>query len=365
MDKKKLILIIEDEYDIRADLKETLTLNNYEVITAENGFDGFEKIIKYSPELIICDVVMPIMNGHELLALIRKNERIANIPFLFLTAKSDYEEMREGMDLGADDYLLKPFNHSVLINAIESRLEKSHLQKSIYETKIENIKNSIFRSIPHEIRTPLNGILNNSYWVINNIQKLSLDEIKQSINIINCDANRLNRLFENYIFYIKLKDLIQDKEELKEIKESYTNLPSTIINDICNFIFSDKENQFVVSVKNDINKLKINEHHFNKVIYELLDNAKKFSDKNSKIIIKTQSDKDKFSFEVENKGVEFPKDKINIIEELNQFDRSIYEQSGVGLGLGLCTIILKIYNSNLEIISDQNKTSVKFTLNLN
>jgi DNA-binding response OmpR family regulator len=364
MNKNKLILVIEDEYDIRSDLKETLQLNNYEVITAENGFDGFEKIVKYNPDLIICDVVMPIMNGYELLTLIRKNERIANIPFLFLTAKSDYDEIREGMNLGADDYLLKPFNHKILINAIVSRLEKSNLQKSIYENKIENIKNSIFRSIPHEIRTPLNGILNNSNWIINNIQQLSLDEIKKGISLINCDANRLNRLFENYIFYIKLKNLIQDDSELQEVMESFTHLPNSIVNDICNFIFSDKSNQFVVSVKNDINKLKINEHHFNKIIYELLDNAKKFSDINSKIIIKTQSDNNKFIFEVENYGVEFPKDKIELISELTQFNRSSNEQSGLGLGLGLCIMILNIYNSKLSITSEDNKTIVSFSLDI-
>ncbi len=362
MKTKKLILVIEDEIEIRNDLKESLLLNDYEVLTAENGFEGFEKIVKYNPDMIICDVMMPVMNGHELLSLIRKNERIANIPFLFLTAKSDYDDIREGMDLGADDYLVKPFDYNTLLKALNTRLEKSNLQQSIYQNKIDNIKNSIFRSIPHEIRTPLNGILNNSEWIISNINKLNLNELKNNIKEINADAIRLNRLFENYIFYTKIKLLIQDKEAVEEVKESHTNLPNSIINDICNYIFNDKTSTFVLSVRNDVTKLNINEHHFSKLIFELVDNAKKFSDKNSIIKISCEYSNDKYTFKIENEGLEFPKDKIDMIAEFSQFNRSSFEQSGVGLGLCICANILDIYESKLNIISKQNITVISFTI---
>lgn len=362
MKSKKLILVIEDEIEIRNDLKESLLLNDYEVLTAENGFEGFEKIVKYNPDMIICDVMMPVMNGHELLTLIRKNERIANIPFLFLTAKSDYDDIREGMELGADDYLVKPFDYNTLLKALNTRLEKSNLQQSIYKNKIDNIKNSIFRSIPHEIRTPLNGILNNSEWMIGNIDKLNLNELKNSIKEINADAVRLNRLFENYIFYTKIKLLIQDNEAIDEAKNSKTNLPNSIVNDICNYLFNDKNNSFVMSVRNDITILNINEHHFSKLIFELVDNAKKFSNKNSLIKIFCEFSNNKYTFKIENDGLEFPKDKIDMISEFSQFNRNSFEQSGIGLGLCICANILDIYDSKLNIETNQNKTIITFTL---
>ena len=362
MKSKKLILVIEDEFEIRNDLKESLLFNDYEVLTAENGFEGFEKIVKYNPDMIICDVMMPVMDGHELLSLISKNERIANIPFLFLTAKSDYEDIREGMELGADDYLVKPFDYNTLLKALNTRLEKSNLQQSIYKNKIDNIKNSIFRSIPHEIRTPLNGILNNSEWMIENIDKLNLNELKNSMKEINSDAVRLNRLFENYIFYTKIKLLIQDEEAINESKSSITNLPNSIINDICNYIFNDKNNSFVMSVRNDVNTLNIDEHHFSKLIFELVDNAKKFSDKNSMIKISCEFSNKLYTFKIENEGLEFPKDKIDLIAEFSQFSRNTFEQSGVGLGLCICANILDIYNSKLNIESNNNKTVISFTL---
>lgn len=121
---KKKILIIEDQLEVRENIEELLELSNYEPITAENGKVGIKKALEVKPDLILCDIMMPEMDGYEVLYLLGKNPDVANIPFIFLTAKSEQTDFRKGMNLGADDYITKPFEEIELLNAVERRLNK-------------------------------------------------------------------------------------------------------------------------------------------------------------------------------------------------------------------------------------------------
>ncbi len=119
------ILLVEDNEDIRENTAEILELADYEVITASNGKEGFQKALETNPDVIICDIMMPVLDGYGLLHLVQKNETLRNIPFIFLTAKTERLDFRKGMELGADDYLTKPFTELELMNAIEIRLKKA------------------------------------------------------------------------------------------------------------------------------------------------------------------------------------------------------------------------------------------------
>ena len=123
--EKKTILVIEDNLDIREGTQEILDLTgDYDVITAENGKIGVELAIKHQPDLILCDIMMPELDGYGVLYMLNKFENTMHIPFIFLTAKSERSDMRKAMEMGADDYLIKPFDDIELLNAIESRLRK-------------------------------------------------------------------------------------------------------------------------------------------------------------------------------------------------------------------------------------------------
>jgi CRP-like cAMP-binding protein/CheY-like chemotaxis protein len=121
----KKILIIEDNADVRENLAEILELSNYEPITAENGKIGVEKAIREQPDLILCDIMMPELDGFGVLHILSKNQKTSDIPFIFLTAKSEKEDFRRGMSLGADDYITKPFDDVQLMQTVESRLRKT------------------------------------------------------------------------------------------------------------------------------------------------------------------------------------------------------------------------------------------------
>ena len=136
----KKILLIEDNDDIRNNTSEILELSNYKVIMAENGKIGVEKAIVEKPDLIICDIMMPGLDGFGVLHSIHKNEAIKNTPFIFLTAKTERNDFRKGMDLGADDYITKPFTGTELLNAVNSRLEKNQSLRQVLTSDLEDVQ---------------------------------------------------------------------------------------------------------------------------------------------------------------------------------------------------------------------------------
>jgi DNA-binding response OmpR family regulator len=139
----KKILIIEDNEDVRENTADILELANYKVITAENGAIGIEKAKQNKPSLILCDIMMPELDGYQVLEALSDHNNTARIPFIFLTAKAEKSDMRKGMNLGADDYLTKPFNEKELLDAIESRLKKHNFLKKEFSRTIEGVSQFI------------------------------------------------------------------------------------------------------------------------------------------------------------------------------------------------------------------------------
>ncbi len=140
---EKLILIIEDNEEIRENIAEILELGGYRVILAENGKEGIKMSHGERPDLIICDIMMPELDGYGVLHLLSKNAMTENIPFIFLTAKSEKIDFRKGMNMGADDYLTKPFDDVELLNAIETRLKKYELLTTQFSKNAEGLNEFI------------------------------------------------------------------------------------------------------------------------------------------------------------------------------------------------------------------------------
>lgn len=146
------VLLIEDDVVLRENTAELLELSNYDIITAPNGKVGVEMAIENLPDIVVCDIMMPELDGYGVLEALSKNENTKYIPFIFLSAKTERKDVRRGMDLGADDYITKPFEEEELISAIESRIAKASILKDIHEAK--NVDND-----DSEIRT-LNDLKN-------------------------------------------------------------------------------------------------------------------------------------------------------------------------------------------------------------
>jgi len=136
---KKKALIIEDNNDIRENVVEILELAGYTVFAADNGKTGVDLAVKNLPDIILCDIMMPELDGYGVLYMLNKNPQMASIPFIFLTAKAERLDLRKGMEMGADDYLTKPFDDMELLNAIETRLNKKEKQETFYSRSLEHL----------------------------------------------------------------------------------------------------------------------------------------------------------------------------------------------------------------------------------
>lgn len=123
----KKILLIEDNADVRETTATILELAQYTVVTAQNGKDGVEAALRELPDIVVCDIMMPLLDGYGVLHMLSRNDKTASIPFIFLSAKAERVDFRKGMDMGADDYITKPFEEVELLSAIESRLKRSEL----------------------------------------------------------------------------------------------------------------------------------------------------------------------------------------------------------------------------------------------
>ncbi len=196
----KSILLIEDNDDIRDNTAEILELSNYEVITAKNGKTGVEKAIEHKPNLIICDIMMPVLDGYGVLHAVHKNDSIKNTPFIFLTAKAERSDFRRGMESGADDYITKPFDGTELLNAVNSRLKKHELLKKELSPGINGLQQLMQVSHGKDILQSL-------------AEDRNINKYKKKQTIYN-EGNRPNSLF--YVLKGKVKTC-KTNEDGKEL----------------------------------------------------------------------------------------------------------------------------------------------------
>lgn len=350
---KKKILVIEDEEMVRDGLVDLLTNDRYEVKSAENGEKGLELARQYFPDLILCDIMMPGIDGYKVLELLHKDDAFVMTPFIFLTAKSERDNMREGMSLGADDYISKPFKAHELVEAIDARFTKEQIIKDKSESKLNELRLAISTILPHEFRTPLNGILGSSQLLLEYSDTMDKEEIKTLYENINLSATRLNKLIINYLFYTELELLTRDKKRLAQFQtDSILYEPSKSIIEILN-IYSKKNNR-ENDLKIDLNDASIRIHtdHFQKIIEEITDNAFKFSKQGQLISVNSITDSSYYKIIIRDNGRGIHKKTLSDIGAFVQFDRKIYEQQGSGLGLIIAYKLLQIYNGKFKIDSN-------------
>jgi CRP-like cAMP-binding protein/CheY-like chemotaxis protein len=133
------VLVIEDNYEIRENIVEILQMANYTVYAADNGKKGVEMALKNNPDIILCDIMMEELDGYGVLYLLNKHDETNAIPFIFITAKTQRQDLRKGMEMGADDFLIKPFDDLELLSAIESRLKKREQQKNHFSKSMQQL----------------------------------------------------------------------------------------------------------------------------------------------------------------------------------------------------------------------------------
>ncbi|SKB13264.1 Response Regulator Receiver Signal Transduction Histidine Kinase [Planktothrix sp. PCC 11201] len=355
----KKILVIEDDLNVRSIILDILEAEEFLGVGAEDGETGVKLAKEILPNLIICDVMMPALDGYQVLEELRSYQATATIPFIFLTAKSTSADLRQGMNLGADDYLTKPFTHQDLLAAIHSRIQKHETFEQKNKKQLDELRNNITLSLPHELRTPLNGIIGTTQLLMSDFEEMSPDEIQEMLENISISATRLYRLTCNFLLYADLELLNRDPQRLKYFPKGVISDPEILIKNVVEN--KRKESSYIDhELYFEIEKLALNipEEIFNKIIEELIDNAIKFSDFNDLISVKGYKIMNRYCLELINSGRGMTAEQIARIGAYQQFERHIYEQQGSGLGLILVKRLVEFYQGDMEIESIPGKTTI-------
>ncbi|MGD1704896.1 hybrid sensor histidine kinase/response regulator [Dapis sp. BLCC M229] len=347
----KKILVIEDDKSILTIITDILEAEDFVVIGAKNGRVGIEKAQQEIPHLILCDVMMPEVDGYGVLKSLRENLVTEAIPFIFLTAKSTKADLREGMELGADDYLTKPFTRDELMKAINTRLDKQSVIKRRTQEQLDDLRSSITLSLPHELRTPLNGIIGYSQLIIEDFQDLEENEIFTMLENINVSAHRLYRLIQNFLLYTDLELLSRDRDRLQLFKTGSLSNPKSIIRDVALEKAKNFNRLKDLDIASENVNLKISEPNFRKIIDELLDNAFKFSPPGTKVQLIGRLLQNIFAVDFIDHGTGMSINEIANVGAYKQFNRKIYEQQGSGLGLVIAKRMTELHNGKLIIQS--------------
>lgn len=353
--QKKKILVIEDTDTVRNNIATILELEGYTVVQAANGEEGIEKAFTERPDLIICDILMPKKDGLEVLETIRKTEELKTIPFVFLTARAERSDIRSGMSKGADDYLTKPFEVDELLTTVQRQLEKSASIQQDITQKIEELKTSLSYSLPHEFRTALNGIIGYAEILLQSTssgETLSQNELLEIGTTIKQSALRLYRISENFLLYTQLRFIMQDSEEQARLRRNRTNEPAEVLEETALSIASqyNRTNDLLLQIEKEL-PIAISYQNWQKILYELIDNAFKFSDAGTFVEIFATVENDLYTVYIRDKGIGMEEEQIKNLASYRQFNRNIYEQQGVGLGLAIAQLLVAIHNGTLTITS--------------
>ncbi|MGQ9889712.1 MAG: hybrid sensor histidine kinase/response regulator [Aggregatilineales bacterium] len=363
----KRILVIEDEYSLRRDIMEMLAFEGYEVDGAENGAAGIAQAQRQLPDLIICDIMMPEIDGYGVLDALRRNEATAAIPFIFLTARTDKVDQRHGMEQGADDYLTKPFTVQELLKSVDTRLRRHRDIEQVSERRLENLRDSIILAMPHELRTPLTVIMGFSDLLKADCETISPDRVHEMAEHISQAASRLYHMIENYLVYAQTEIIVADPNSKDLLRSHETLEPRIVVEDqaIQRAQFYNRESDLSLEVQ-DAPGVRILEDYLKKAVSEIVDNAFKFSAPETPVCVSATVEQGAFyTIKVRNRGRGMTAEQIAQVGAYMQFNRRFYEQQGSGLGLIIARRLAELHGGQLEIESAVDAdTTVTLTLPL-
>jgi DNA-binding response OmpR family regulator/two-component sensor histidine kinase len=347
------ILIIEDEEPLRQTLAERLTMEGFRVTTAADGEAGLSRIKEEPPDLILCDIMMPRLDGYGVLRALQLDPQTAAIPFIFLTAKTDPPQVRDGMELGADDYLCKPVAKANLLAAIRTRLWKREQQQEVVEHEVEVARQDVMRKLPHELLSPLMSLLSGSQLLESADHTMSIAAIRELGRSMRLSAQRLHRMIRRFLLHAELQAAGHHPEAQAKLRGtshiSATALTSALAEHLARHDSrTDDLRLHLIDVE-----VVMDLTHFCELVAQLVDNAFKFSPPGSVVQIDlVLLPNAGCVLTVRDQGRGMTPDQIRQVGAFRQFDSDVWAQPGTGLGLALVRQLVALYCGSLELTSD-------------
>lgn len=353
------VLLIDDDPALLKTLEATLRAKGFRTLAADNGLHGLELARAQSPDLIISDIQMELGDGYSVLETLRREPATLAIPLILMTGMASSESMRHGMELGADDYLAKPFSQKELLAAIQGRLDRHRALAKQAQSKLDDLRMKLSLMLPHELKTPLTAVLSLGEQLKSYPGELTPSELSSIGTHLVQAGERLRRLIQNFLLYSETELLLRDSAQAARLKQPERFAVLETIETVARAVAQrhrrpgDLRLELAASLY-----ARISPELLAKTLDELLDNAFKFSRPGSTVVVRGSVKDQNMLLSITDKGCGMRPAQITGVGAFVQFDREAREQQGTGLGLTLARRITALHQGNLTIQSqpDQGTT---------
>lgn len=345
-----IVLVIEDEDMSRDLVLDALQNFGYMAIGAASGAEGIQMAKSYLPDLVLSDINMDNGDGYSVVTALRQSPQTASMRIILMTGRASRIGMRQSMELGADDYLAKPFTFQELQGALQVQLKKKHLAEKEAQKKLEKIRTNIATSLPHELRTPLTAILGFSSIMATQSTTLEGHEITEIAHTIHGSALRLQRLFENFLMFSHIELLETDPEEARRLVQKKNQAAPLLAKSA-----QAKAQQYGrpgdLVLRLSHANVAVSKDYLTKIADEILDNAFKFSSPGTPVTVQGQAEHGTMAVTIQDRGRGMNAEEIPEMGAFNQFGRATHEQQGVGLGLTISARLVRLHGGTFAIQS--------------
>ncbi|HUI31010.1 MAG TPA: response regulator [Candidatus Acidoferrales bacterium] len=362
MPDSPLILLVDDEQANLELFSTILTEEGYRVLSAARGDDALHLLETSKPDLIISDIYMPEMGGFEFYEKVQKVQELRSVPFIFLSALSDWQHVREGKELGADDYLTKPVDIDELVTTVKGKLKRAASLRSAMQSEFETLKEQILSTLSHELNTPLTYIIGFSEIIGNSESPIPMDELKEFAGLIRQGGDRLKNFVDDFLEAVQIDSGKTAEYYSRSKKEFNLSESITLLSREYAMVATEKNVQFQSDVPDEL-RVMGSETLIRDAIGRILSNAVKFTSEGN-VKVCARPDGNIVQLEIADTGVGIPEKELpRVCEKFYQVNKDKQQQQGAGLGLYIANNLAKINHCELAISSIEG-VGTKVTLDI-
>lgn len=366
------ILVIEDEQILREEVVKWLKLEDYETLSAPDGLAGVSEALAHKPDLIVCDITMPILDGHGVLVELRANPITADTPFIFVTARAAYEDLRQGMDLGADDYITKPFGREELLQAIRTRLGKKAVEENRREREVSlwkqaleeekeqrQLKAKLIGMFSHDFRNPLTAIISSNSLLRDYGHRMDSEKQKVHFNRVEGCARQLVQMLDDMLVIAQMEsnNLACHPEAL--------NIQEFLHRIVEDFQLIHGETYQIVYECLNTDEVKADPRLLRQIASNLISNAIKYSPEGRNIFVFLERRDNSLILTVRDQGIGIPQSDQAHLFQAFQRASNVGSIRGTGLGLAIVQQAATLHGGRVDLKSQVGEgTTITVTLSI-
>jgi two-component system, sensor histidine kinase and response regulator len=361
----KKILIVEDNLIVLANIGKLLKAEGFQVLSAENGKLGLQLARTEFPDLILSDIMMPELDGYGMLEALRQDSQYSAIPFIFLTAKVERQDMRRAMELGSDDFLTKPFTRDELLKSIGSRLQKQGIISDRAKQQLNVLRENITHSLPHRLLFPALQIIALGDRLSKITEIPTLEDLHETGSNIYQSAKDLHEITKRFLLYANLEMIGEDSERADQLRSQRSTFIQLEITDLAQQLAGKyhRSSDLILNLADET--LAVADNYLEEIARELIDNAFKFSGLGTPVEVTGTCVQGSYVLQISDRGQGMTAEQLKSLGSYMAFEEKLYTNQGAGLGIAIVKRLIELHHGSLKIESNPYKiTKVEVTLPL-